>query len=409
MRQPCSESTPGVENRIAGAARNLGTLACLILAVCCFQPRLAALLPSPPTGLSTSENLQSASAHPIASTTPARRSKWITRPIEQLRCGDRIPAELPASEVSPPTLQPDPDAWRLIKLELIKENGQAVEVTLLRPLQWLRRAGAVTNGSFPVQLEELGIRGQAAVLDIGPCPHIQSGPGRLVTGTFRHVCADLVRLRVAGSNEPITCTTGHPIWSEDRDEFVAAASLSVGEQLRLLGGRKTSVVGIEQLPRQPTRVCNLEVAGTHTYHVGTGLLVHNAVAKCGAEGGTQADGSIRFKRWKRGDSIDKPLPDGAAPDWGTVQSRYWKNRYEASRNTGEFSPTQLAEMRKGNAPYDFNPRTGRWERRELHHVNARRHLTDNSPLNLRELTRDWHAEVDPFRRVPGIMPNRGIR
>ncbi|WP_161604458.1 polymorphic toxin-type HINT domain-containing protein [Roseiconus nitratireducens] len=287
MRQPSSQTIPGVKNRIAGAARNLGTLACLILAVCFFQPRLAALLPSPPTGLSTSENLQSASAHPIASTTPARRSKWITRPIEQLRCGDRIPAELPASEVSPPTLQPDPDAWRLIKLELIKENGQAVEVTLLRPLQWLRRAGAVTNGSFPVQLEELGIRGQAAVLDIGPCPHIQSGPGRLVTGTFRHVCEDLVRLRVAGSSDPITCTTGHPIWSEDRGEFVAAARLSVGEQLRLLGGRKTSVVGIEQLPRQPTRVCNLEVAGTHTYHVGTGLLVHNAVAKCGAEGGTQ--------------------------------------------------------------------------------------------------------------------------
>jgi len=38
-----------------------------------------------------------------------------------------------------------------------------------------------------------------------------------------------------------------------------------------------------------------------------------------------------------------------------------------------------------------------------------RATVDNSPLNLRELTPDWHAEVDPFRRVPGITPNRGIR
>ena len=58
---------------------------------------------------------------------------------------------------------------------------------------------------------------------------------------------------------------------------------------------------------------------------------------------------------------------------------------------------------------DYNPRTGQWERRELHHVDPQRHTVDNSPLNLRELTPDWHGEVDPFRRIPGITPNRGIR
>ncbi len=122
-----------------------------------------------------------------------------------------------------------------------------------------------------------------------------------------------------------------------------------------------------------------------------------------------ADGSVRFRRWKRGEAIDKPMPDGSPPTWETVQSRYWKNRYEGAKNSGEFTRSQLAEMRKGNAPMDYNPRTRQWERRELHHVEAQRHTVNNSPLNIRELTPDWHAEVDPLRRVPGITPNRGIR
>ena len=122
-----------------------------------------------------------------------------------------------------------------------------------------------------------------------------------------------------------------------------------------------------------------------------------------------ADGSVRFKRWVRGDAIDKPLPDGSAPSWETVQSRYWKNRHQSSKKTGEFTTPQLDEMNKGNAPMDFNPRTMQWERRELHHVDPQRHVIDNSPMNLRELTPDWHAEVDPMRKVPGIQPIRGIR
>jgi hypothetical protein len=124
---------------------------------------------------------------------------------------------------------------------------------------------------------------------------------------------------------------------------------------------------------------------------------------------TTADSSVRFKQWKRGEPFDKPMPDGSAPSWDVVQSRYWKNRYEESMRSGEFTQAQLAEMRKGNAPLDYNSRTGQWERRELHHVDPQRHRVDNGPLNLRELFPDWHAEVDPFRHVPGIQPSRGIR
>lgn len=98
------------------------------------------------------------------------------------------------------------------------------------------------------------------------------------------------------------------------------------------------------------------------------------------------------------------MPDGSTPSWDTVRSRYWKNR---SKSTGEFDADNLDLMRGGNAPLDYNPRTGNFESRELHHVIPQRAGGPSDPLNLRELTPDWHGEVDPYRHtVPTI---RGIR
>jgi len=122
-----------------------------------------------------------------------------------------------------------------------------------------------------------------------------------------------------------------------------------------------------------------------------------------------ASGEVRFKRWKRGEAIDKPLPEGTSPSWDVVRQRYWKNRYEASTNTGEFSAANLERMRRGSAPVDYNPRTGVFEERELHHVTGQQHGGPNTPLNLRELPPDWHAEVDPFRIREGVNARRGIR
>ncbi|MBK8287033.1 MAG: hypothetical protein IPK97_20405 [Ahniella sp.] len=120
-----------------------------------------------------------------------------------------------------------------------------------------------------------------------------------------------------------------------------------------------------------------------------------------------ADGSVRFQRWKRGEAIDKPLPDGSAPAWGTVQSRYWKNRAHASATTGEFSLENLRRMQRGSAPQDYNPRNDQFESRELHHVIPQRADGPSNPLNLRELTPDQHGAVDPYRHsVPTV---RGIR
>jgi len=108
---------------------------------------------------------------------------------------------------------------------------------------------------------------------------------------------------------------------------------------------------------------------------------------------------VGFKRWKRGDAIDKPMPNGSNPDWGTVRSRYWKNRHEATVNSGEFRGSNLERMNQGSAPKDYNPRTGQEESRELHHVNPQRNNGSNGPINLRELTPEQHAAIDPYRHL----------
>ncbi|THJ30473.1 RHS repeat-associated core domain-containing protein [Lampropedia aestuarii] len=106
---------------------------------------------------------------------------------------------------------------------------------------------------------------------------------------------------------------------------------------------------------------------------------------------------IKFKRWKRGDAIDKPLPDGRTPTWDVVRSRYWKNRADAIQKSGSNEyEGQLGQMRNGKAPVDANGNP-----MELHHHNPQRNggRDVNNPGNLREVTREQHAELDPYRNL----------
>jgi len=83
-------------------------------------------------------------------------------------------------------------------------------------------------------------------------------------------------LTVTIGTDKIGCTANHPFWSEDRQEFVEAGHLQVGERVRTRLDEVAAVVSIK--PRPPTAwVYNLEVQGEHVYEVGpNGTLVHNA-------------------------------------------------------------------------------------------------------------------------------------
>ncbi len=182
--------------------------------------------------------------------------------------------------------------------------------------------------TISLDLPEIGVRGEAVVTGVEPCPVILAGPGKVVLTTIHHASSHLIDLylcpqpptgvnsqanthltstsnssahphstfqtaeeallypqasrssKIDPSWERIGVTGNHPIWSEDRHDYIAAMDLRVGERLKNLSD---DTVWVQQkLPRPGTEaVYNLEVQDEHVYHVGTnGVLPHNAGRHC---------------------------------------------------------------------------------------------------------------------------------
>lgn len=68
------------------------------------------------------------------------------------------------------------------------------------------------------------------------------------------------------------------------------------------------------------------------------------------------------------------------PSWGAVRQRIWKN--EAFYNAKKYSAENLARMKRGLAEQRFNPDTGLWESKQLHHAppQAEGGLFDVTPM-----------------------------
>ncbi|QDU08161.1 polymorphic toxin-type HINT domain-containing protein [Gimesia aquarii] len=176
----------------------------------------------------------------------------------------------------------DPATWKLLKLKAPKLDGTLANVSLLRPNHWLTQQSATVGGTVYISVPECGIDGNATVLSIEACPPIAANPGpgfQVVTGTFQHQAAKILDIAVEGESKPISTTPNHPFWSVDRQEFVRADSLTVGERLQSLNGITTVMKISPRGPPEP--VYNLEVQVKHTYYVAdSGVLVHNG-KNCG--------------------------------------------------------------------------------------------------------------------------------
>jgi hypothetical protein len=51
---------------------------------------------------------------------------------------------------------------------------------------------------------------------IDPCPPIEPGPGRIITGEFKFSKGLVFNLRISGQEKPIRGTSRHPFFSADR-------------------------------------------------------------------------------------------------------------------------------------------------------------------------------------------------
>lgn len=202
-----------------------------------------------------------------------------TRNIEDIRLGQRVVGHNPLRKQTELQTDFDPATYRTIQLEM-EQSGTYYELTFLRSLGWLANARASIGANIHLAMEEMGLDGPARVISINPCPKLEvdDGTGRLVvTGTMKDLANNILELSVDSQDTPLGVTNMHPIWSEDRQDFVIAGQLQLGEHLRQADGTLSRITKILPKRGPPEIVYNLEVDAEHVYHVGAnGLLVHNS-------------------------------------------------------------------------------------------------------------------------------------
>ena len=290
-----SAATGGRGASARGPLRTAARLAAALLLLVGVLPWVAGRrtaeppVPTRTPALTVAERGPVPAAAAAPSSCPAPASGRV--PIESLVCGDAVLADAHGEADFALGETVDPQTWGRMRLRAPKTDGTTAEVEMLRPLSWMEERGVREGGTTHIAVPECGIDGEAEVLAVGPCPPVRECPPgyATVTATFRHAAANVLDLAIEGESRPLGTTGNHPVWSEDRREFVRADTLTVGERLLNEAGETVRVTAAS--PRGPPEpVFNLEVHGQHVYRVGDGgLLVHN--------GGPCDDIILGLKKW----------------------------------------------------------------------------------------------------------------
>jgi hypothetical protein len=193
----------------------------------------------------------------------------------------------------------DPRDLRVLRLRMVKPDGGQLLIDRLEFVENLDESQVQVGSTFYLSYPELDVTGDAELLAIHSCPPIPARPSPrhcLVTSKFTHEAAEVLDLSIEGVAGPIGVTPNHPIWSDDRREFVRADALAVGESLLDAQGARVAVREIVARSGR-VEVFNLEVDGEHVYHVSsTGVLVHNNYADGVASGSFPIPNSGKLAR-----------------------------------------------------------------------------------------------------------------
>ena len=159
-----------------------------------------------------------------------------------------------------------------------------MELTGLRPLWWIDASDATGGADVDIGMHEIGASGIARILAIDQCDvdsRDNSEGSNIVTGTIKHRNAEVWELQFSRTDKPLGVTANHPIYSQDRNTWIAAGELNIGEHVLTVDGT-TALTGKKKRPGRHT-VYNLEVHRSHAYHVSDlGILAHNSnILHCG--------------------------------------------------------------------------------------------------------------------------------
>lgn len=209
---------------------------------------------------------------------------WQHEVIEHIHVGQRVVTPNAVPGVDMPTAV-DPATWKLLELsiDIPPHDGAPADFAEIQTLQsptWIAENRAIPGASVqpPLDLREMGMeQAEAQIVAINPCPPIDRGPGRVVLTTINHLNQFVFDLAVedAGNHQETIGVSGwHKLYSESRQEWVSASSLTPGETLQGHDGPVT----VESLRRRPGnfRVYNITVEGEHVFYASSlDVLSHN--------------------------------------------------------------------------------------------------------------------------------------
>ena len=119
-----------------------------------------------------------------------RRAEDCAASIEALRLGDRVEGRRAGEAGRGPACAPfawEPANLREMRLVPVPEEGVRLHARLLRPVTLLARQGVAVGHRLWLDLAHVGVRGEAVVAAIGPCPEIEGGLAAWSRGRFASV------------------------------------------------------------------------------------------------------------------------------------------------------------------------------------------------------------------------------
>ena len=207
--------------------------------------------------------------------------------IEELRVGDRVSSTFIDSQHEDGWTQVDGTNWHVVKMRMAnpQQPGDSYEIEMLRPVEWIVAHEAYPGHRIDLATER-NTRDDAYIISVAPAPPIAVGSGRVVLATYAHR-DEVLSLRLENSAQPVETSPWHRLYSRDRNEWVTARDLHIGEHIRTKSGEST-IRGIEYA--SAARVFDIEVEGDHAYYIaGIQALTHN----CGSTQFIDGNGRLR--------------------------------------------------------------------------------------------------------------------
>jgi len=166
------------------------------------------------------------------------------------------------------------ETMHLVKMQYAHGDGSTTVMEVLRPAGLIARLGLAVGRQLPVLIPEMGISGGAVILSIERFDKSLRLDIPVVTGRFVTDAAETVDVYFKGHDQPLGVTPKHPVFSVDRNTWVASAELQPGERLKSVD-RTVTVDRVAPRPGRPT-VYNVEISLHHTYFVGPAdVWAHN--------------------------------------------------------------------------------------------------------------------------------------